>query len=155
MKKIKLKEGDIFLLPLTDGGFSIGLLARVIPWGALGYFFKIKYSEAPQHIDLSLLNKDNVLYIGKFGTRNLYEGKWKLIDKLPNWDRDYWNIPKFGCNANPVYYLITLNDKLEEIERIPCTKEAIEGLLEAGTYGYEAMSIKMSKLLQDAGIEAM
>lgn len=152
MKKVKLKEGDIFLLPLINGGFSIGLLARVISWMSLGYFFKIRYSEAPQGIDTDILNKDNVLYIGKFSTRSLYIGEWKIIGTMPNWDRHYWDIPQFKIEATPVYYIVTLDDSLKEVKREPCTKEAQEGLLEAVTSGYEAIRIKVSKLLDDAGM---
>ena len=154
MKKVKLKEGDIFLLPLTTGGFTIGLLARV-KWGALGYFFKIRYSQAPESIDVGFLTKENVIYIGKFGTPLLKNGEWQIIGKIPNWDRDYWNIPKFKASDLLIpnqHYLITIDDSLYEITREVCTKEAQEGLFEAVTSGYEAICIKVTKILEDLGL---
>lgn len=44
--KLKLKEGDIFAVPLLQGDYCIGLVAREYKTIRLGYFFKKVYSRS-------------------------------------------------------------------------------------------------------------
>ena len=47
MKKRKILVGEWFLVPLADGGFALGLAARVRKVCVLGYFFPKVYLDAP------------------------------------------------------------------------------------------------------------
>jgi hypothetical protein len=48
MENIKYREGDWFAVPLRNGGFAVGLVARANPKAALlGYFFGPKTKGYP------------------------------------------------------------------------------------------------------------
>ena len=47
MKKRIILVGEWFLVPLVDGGYSLGLAARVRKLFVVGYFFPKVYLDAP------------------------------------------------------------------------------------------------------------
>jgi hypothetical protein len=54
MKKLTYREGDLFVLPLQDLGYAVGLVARSGPRGRVlfGYFFGPRYPEMPKLSEL-------------------------------------------------------------------------------------------------------
>jgi hypothetical protein len=48
-RKLPDSEGDGFAVPLRDGGYAIGVVARMDRKGSvLGYFFGPRYDEPPK-----------------------------------------------------------------------------------------------------------
>jgi Immunity protein 26 len=96
MDKVKYREGDWFAVPLRNGGFAVGLIARANPGGVLlGYFFGPLRPEVPALKDVASLRPSDALLIRKFGHLGIVEGKWPLLGRLDGWDRRDWLTPVF------------------------------------------------------------
>lgn len=152
MKKLTYREGDVFALPLRDGGFSVGVVARSPKKGKvlLGYFFREKFSSVPALSNLPILLPENAIKVVKFGDLSLMTGEWPVVGHLENWDRDDWPMPKFirrdplGKRARLVSYAD--DDPNQEIAEEPCSFEATG--YEADTlWGAGFAEIMLTKLL--------
>ncbi|MBO1756885.1 Imm26 family immunity protein [Allobranchiibius sp. CTAmp26] len=90
------QEGDCFAVPLRDGGYAAGVVARSNPEGVLvGYFFGPARRAVPVQSDLVGLRAADALLVGRFGHLGLAQGTWPMIGQLPNWDRSQWAMPAF------------------------------------------------------------
>jgi hypothetical protein len=93
---VKYSEGDWFAVPLRDGGFGVGVLARANPGGVLlGYFFTPRRSEVPTLDDVADLKPADAVLVGKFGHLGLTGGTWPIIGRLEDWARVEWPMPVF------------------------------------------------------------
>jgi hypothetical protein len=96
-RKLPYKEGDWFAVPLDDGGYALGLAARVSRGGiVLGYFFSPRYENVPSAADSFGLTPSNAIDVCMFGDLGLLHGKWPVICQSPQWRRDAWPLPEFG-----------------------------------------------------------
>lgn len=93
---MKYREGDWFAVPLLDGGFAVGLIARANPRGALlGYFFGPPHAEVPKLEDIVGLKPADAVLVGTFGHLGIVHGKWTVLGRLDGWDRRDWPTPVF------------------------------------------------------------
>ncbi|MEZ4103844.1 MAG: Imm26 family immunity protein [Candidatus Paceibacterota bacterium] len=87
--KINYSEGDIVSVPLRDdsGRNGYGVIARMDRKGKIfGYFFQ-------PDADLSKLEPEKAILVGKFGDLGLIENSWSVVKKIENWDREKWTMP--------------------------------------------------------------
>jgi hypothetical protein len=92
--KVSYREGDWFVVPLRDGGFAAGVVARANSAGVLfGYFFGPRRAAVPTLPDLGGLRADQAVLAGKFGHMSLRNGTWRLLGRSSGWDREQWRIP--------------------------------------------------------------
>lgn len=90
------REGDWFAVPLRDGGFAVGLIARANPRGVLlGYFFGPPHAEVPELEDTVGLKPADAVLIRKFGHLGIVHGDWTVLGQLDDWDRRDWPTPVF------------------------------------------------------------
>lgn len=92
-------EGDWFAVPLRDGGFAVGVIARAMPRKEgvlLGYFFGPRRYEIPTHEDLSGLSASDAVMVEMFGDLGIIRGEWPLLGRINGWDRTAWPTPEFG-----------------------------------------------------------
>ena len=113
-RKINYNEGTCFLVPLRNKGFARGIVARMDGKGQIfGYFFGPKIESFDNVNNFENLNyKDSVL-VGMFGDLGLLNKEWKILDTLPNWNKDDWPMPQFirlDENANRAW-LVYYNEK--------------------------------------------
>lgn len=95
-KKIKCQEGDCFGVPLREGGFASGVVARVGRSGVLlCYFFGPSSDVVPEPDTLVNLKPGDAILVGKVGDLGLSQGKWPIVGPLPGWDRGEWPMPVF------------------------------------------------------------
>jgi hypothetical protein len=93
---IKYAEGDCFGVPLRDGGFATGLVARANASGILlGYFFGPLREVPPEPVALESLRREDAILVGRFGHLGLTGGTWPTLGRLPGWSRDDWPVPVF------------------------------------------------------------
>jgi hypothetical protein len=93
---VRYREGDWFAVPLRDGGYAVGLIARANPKGALlGYFFGPRRVHIPQLHDVSGLRPDDAVLVGTFGHLGIVHGTWPLLGSLDDWERQNWPTPVF------------------------------------------------------------
>ena len=89
-------EGDWFAIPLKDGGFGIGLIARANRKGVLlGYFFGPRQVAAPSLEDAAELSPEQAILVQRFGHLGLKQKTWPLLGRLDGWDRHQWPVPIF------------------------------------------------------------
>ena len=157
MKNATYQEGDVFAVPLDDGGRVFGLVGRkgknITRNIVLGFFFG-------QEIDdpLSLKPANAILTI-RFGDLCLKSKEWPIVAKLTPWNREEWPIPKFSrdsfrefCGpAARFFELIHYDDELNRVGRqeIPIgPNEEIQGYSPDELYDALAVQIRIEEILK-------
>ncbi|MBF4045284.1 Imm26 family immunity protein [Burkholderia pseudomallei] len=98
MKRVKYEEGTWFALPVGEGGFAAGVIARSsrTSRGILfGYFFPHVYKSAPDIGELCKLRPSDAIATIRFGDMGLIREEWTVIGKCESWKREEWAIPAF------------------------------------------------------------
>ena len=92
-------EGNWFAVPLINGGYAVGLIARMKKGRSsksfLGYFFGPKREKLPSAADIKKYNKANALLVARVGDLGLQKGTWPVILNDEHWDRGSWPMPYF------------------------------------------------------------
>lgn len=151
--KQEFPEGTWFAVPLRDGGFCRGLLARTTGKGrAFGYFFGPKMATIEELPDVSHLLPRDAILVGRFGDLGLLNGEWKVIKKDAQWDRANWPIPPFiavDVVANTAMKTI-FNDNFQVISYQPCDPSLADQFPKDGLMGYGFVEITLTRLLTSA-----
>lgn len=144
-------NSSVFLVPLKDGGFARGVVARAAPDGKLllGYFFGPRLASLAE-ADLSGLEPSNAILSLRFGDLGLVKGLWPIMGKLPEWNPAEWPMPSavrrdLLGNAKPVLVRYDDNDPSKIL-----SEEALEDdneLPTDGLAGYGFVEAKLTKLL--------
>lgn len=91
-----LIEGHVIAVPLREGGWAVGVLARADRRGVgLGYFMPKRYTEPPEVASLIATSHDDAVLICLFGDAALGRGDWVDLGLLPEWHRGEWPVPPF------------------------------------------------------------
>jgi hypothetical protein len=94
MAKQQFDLGDAFAVPLNDGGYAVGVVARMSRSSILfGYFFGPKVPERPDSAVLTDLTPERAILVGRFGYLGIKGGAWRAIGRLPAWDEQVWTFP--------------------------------------------------------------
>jgi hypothetical protein len=149
MARVKLKEGDIFKLPVNNS-FCYGLIVRLntskIPFG---YFYKeVSILEEENKFELSF---DNLIYIHQFGIQGFKDGTWQIIGSLKKFKREDWPMPVFYQKTDLLpANLIYLNDNLEEYkrERATLSEDNYKNFPSTGLGGSLFIEKKLAKILE-------
>ena len=153
MKRRKsIDEGTVFLVPLRDRGYAVGVVARISGEGhAFGYFFGPRINGAADADTYSLKASDAVL-VGKFGDLELIRGNWPEVDSIEPWDPSMWPMMSLArideCAGKA--WLSTYDDNFN------CIGEKEITVDEAHSYPYDrlmgagSVEIRLTKLLGDA-----
>lgn len=153
-KKLKVKEGDVFAVPLLQGGFAIGLIARNHKTSNLGYFFAKIFTSVPNESDTAGISRWPVALIGQFSAIGIQEGEWPLLKTNFQFNREDWPIPvlKMQEPISEQYFAVIYDDTLFNEERHRITKEEADRLFGHGVYGYVALQKKLSSILAEPGV---
>jgi hypothetical protein len=146
MKKLPYAEGDVFCVPLGDGTFLLGVIARMTNRGKvlLGYFFSTVFQQRPNVETMPPLRAKDAARIIRFGDLGLFNGEWTLVGRLPEWHRDEWPMPPFISrppltkSASLVYYS---DDDPNRISHVVKCDPNSEGYARDSVYGYGAVEI--------------
>ncbi len=90
-------EGTWFAVPLRQGGFGVGIIARA----AIGepivlcYFFGPRRKSVPKLKDVLALRPPDALLVSHVRDLGLIRGSWPLLGKAPSWNRSEWPMPVF------------------------------------------------------------
>lgn len=142
-------EGTVFLVPLRDSGYAIGVLARADGNGqCFGYFFGPRV-EGKDEVEIASLAVENALLIGKFGDLEIIRGNWEPIGRVSNWEGDRWKLlplARIDHDADKAW-LCTYDDELN------CTKEIVISTDDVGKHPYDrlmgagSVEIRLTKLI--------
>ena len=141
-RRLPYREGDCFAVPLREGGFGVGVVARMSPRGKIlfGCFFGPARPAPPTVAELAGLSPHDAILVARFGDLALFKSEWPVLGQLPGWDRAHWPLPPFQRveSLRGTAQLITYadHDPAQEIraERLAQPREDVEpdGLLGAG-----------------------
>jgi hypothetical protein len=94
--KLPDSEGSVFLVPLRNGGYARGVVARASSAGKvlLGYFFGPRLL-SPNPVEVEDLDPTHAVLKVRSGDLGLMNGAWPIIGKIPHWDRTRWLVPLF------------------------------------------------------------
>src|SRR5579871_2681385 len=97
-RKLPYQEGDWFAVPLQDGDWALGLAARVPnrSHGVFGYFFGPRHEHIPTEQATWGLTPADAIFAGIFSDLRLLNGKWPLVFRPQQWNREEWPLPAFG-----------------------------------------------------------
>ena len=90
-------EGTWFGIPLRQGGYAVGLVARATKKGrvVLCYFFGPRRTAAPTSQGLERLSAQDAILIARVGDLSLMDGSWPIIKSSDSWRRSSWPVPPF------------------------------------------------------------
>lgn len=146
-------EGSVFLVPLRNGGYARGVVARTSDEGKvlLGYFFGPQLKEI-ENATVDDLDPAKAILRIRFGDLGLLNGSWKIIGTVADWSRTDWPVPQFvrrdtlSRKAWVVRYSDSDPNKIEA--ESPTDLEC--ALTNDSLSGYGAVEIKLTKLLEGA-----
>jgi hypothetical protein len=150
--KLPYSEGSIFLVPLRDGGYARGVVARSGEMGKvlLGYFFGPRLSSSTA-VKVEDLNPSHALLKVRFGDLGLINGMWPIVGTMPRWKRADWPMPPF-VRRDPLKKRKPFIVRYSDAD--PCRIE-MERPIDHGAemtsdsmYGYGALEIELTKLLK-------
>lgn len=97
--RVSYSAGDMFLIPLTSGGFGRGLVGQMDGRGALvGFFFGPRLS-TPEEALLTARRGDAVL-VKMCGDLGLMGGTWQPLGRVEDWNEEEWNVAAFAHEQN-------------------------------------------------------
>jgi hypothetical protein len=151
-KKLPYREGDWFAVPLPEGDYVVGLVARMDRKGTiLGYFFCPRHEQLPTMKDIVHLSTSDVVLVGLCGDLGILEGRWIIIGRVEPWNRSEWPLPAFALisvDKKRAWRVQYNEDDLTEVVRMRKTRpEEVDHLPEDGLYGAGAIEIRLSQLL--------
>ena len=102
-KRLKLKEGDVFVLPLSDGRYGVGQIIELI--NKFTFWIVVFDQTMSSMDDLESVNKilqtPKVLLLGQTTDALFYHNVWKVIINVPS-IKDTITFPTFFVRSNGV-----------------------------------------------------
>lgn len=149
-KNIPYAEGTVFTVPLRNGGFARGVVARAAPDGKVlfGHFFGPKLN-SPMDAKTDDLHPDNSIFSTVFGDLGLINGDWCIFGSIRQWRRGQWAMPDFirrdplKKQAWRVHYADDDPSKIESEEPTAFDTDIPPDI----SSGYGAVELKLTKLL--------
>lgn len=147
-KKVKIMEGNIFILPLKNGKYAIGLVAISAKNCILAYYFNVMLDKESD-FDMEIVQKERTILIQRVSTLGFSEESWKIIGKLDSFTDSVWTLPNFKqhLDLSNCYISISYNSKLEEISRHKIDEKEASKLYPSGMAGYVYAENVLLKLL--------
>jgi len=144
-------EGTLFFVPLRNGGYARGVVARASPEGKvlLGYFFGPQLPTT-EISDLGNLAPSKAILRLRFGDLGLINGEWPIEGRVPEWNRSEWPMPAFvrkdplGKKKPIIVHYSDIDPSRVESEHP--TNDDCE-LAPDSMSGYGSVEIKLTKLL--------
>lgn len=147
-KKVKIMEGDIFILPLKNGKYAIGLVAISAKNCILAYYFNLMLDKESD-FDMEIIQKERTILIQMVSTLGFSEESWKIIGKLDSFTDSVWTLPNFQqySELSKCYYSTIHDSKLEEVSRHKIDEKEASKLYPSGMAGYVYAENVLLKLL--------
>ena len=153
-KRRNYEEGDWFAIPLNQGGYSLGRIARIGSRGGvlLGFFYKTYYHIPPPLDAYAGLTPDAVVLIQHFCNPGLRDLTWPVLAKSPLWNRADWSWTEFGyidaVDPNQAFRrTYDPNDPFTMISQQQITPIAAKRLPKDGLGGHIFMQNRLSDLV--------
>jgi hypothetical protein len=152
--KLPYKEGTWFVIPLRNGGFATGVVARSTPRGGgiLGYFYGPRRSIVPKVSEVIGQKPSDAIVARIFGDLELIRGNWPILGQSQHWNREDWPMPVFVRRepfTNRIFkvYRSDKNPNHVEKEELVSSEAEVFGLQSDSLSGAGAVEIILTKLL--------
>lgn len=150
-------EGSWFAVPLLEGGYGTGLVARLAPGGRimLAYLFGPRYARLPPLEQLAPLQPADALRVLRVGDMALASGRWPVLGETVDWNPALWPMPSFLRRASALRraWRVTYSEqdpsRSEREESVPYDTEGMEA---DSLYGYGSTELLLSRLLEPAAV---
>ena len=154
MRHLPYREGTWFAVPLSDGEYALGIVARIGQRGVtLGYFFGPRRRVLPTLEEIEGLSPGDAAFVGIFGDLGLIKGRWPIIGRDAAWNPRRWAMPAFGRieEATGRAFRVEYDDvNLPRVRReVSATREEVERLPKEGVAGYGFIEAKLTRLLSE------
>jgi hypothetical protein len=150
MKQV-YQEGSWFAVPLIDGGYARGLIARLSPGGkALVYLFGPREPQLPTLESLGGLRPQDALKVLRVGDMALASGRWPVLAHTQDFEHAAWPMPQFLRRIDSLRraWRVTYADmdpsRSEREESVPYDTEGLEA---DSLYGYGSTELLLTRLL--------
>jgi hypothetical protein len=151
--KQSYQEGSWFAVPLLDGGYGWGLVARLSPGSKimLAYLFGPKLARLPSLEELNTLRPQDAVKVLRCGDMALASGHWRVLGEIDIWDPAMWPVPQFLRRADALKraWRVTYSDadpsRSEREESVPYDTQGLET---DSLYGYGSAELLLTKLLE-------
>ncbi len=147
-------EGTWFAVPLENGKYSIGIVARSGKHKLLGYFFGPAINSPPQLDEAASHTASRAVFVKMFSDLGLHEGSWPIIGYDPSFDSECWPVPDVFFLADAfggLPWAVTYSEDLEETSRYRINLTEAESLPSDGFAGSVFIEKKLSSLLGATG----
>lgn len=153
--KLPYKEGNWIAIPLKQGGFAIGRIARADKEGGiLVYFFGPRRDTVPTVAEVETLAADRATGILRSGDLGLLDGTWRVIGDSANWDRNAWPVPLFLRKTELLddrfAWLVAYSDDAAREVGEKAVPFDTTGYPEDGLCGSEAAEMIISRTISEA-----
>jgi regulator of ribonuclease activity B/immunity protein 26 of polymorphic toxin system len=150
--KLNYTEGTWFAVPLTSGGFGVGVVARATKKGRviLVYLFGPKREAVPPLSDVAGIDPSAAVIVARIGDLHLFDGKWPLLGRTPEWQRENWPMPMF--RRSPPFLNHEYNVRYSDVDP-SCVVSETKVALGTSTFdedmmwGAGSVEFEMTKLL--------
>ena len=152
MNTLPYQEGSWFSVPLRNGGYAVGLVARCSEEGKviLAYFFGPKRLIGVSLNEVERLTPTEAVKALRVGDLGLMNGEWPIIGRSNNWQRNTWPMPRFirrdDLSRRAWYSYYSEDNPAELLKDEPAAWEA-SGLDRDSVLGAGAAEIVLTKLL--------
>ena len=144
-------EGSWFAVPLINGGYATGLVARMSPQGKimLAYLFGPKRLTMPTLEDVQGLKAGDAIKAIRTGDMALANGRWPVLGEAGHFDRNDWPVPVFIRRSDALKraWQATYADDPAKPEREVSVPYETAGLESDSLFGYGSTELLLTKLL--------
>lgn len=146
------REGSWFAVPLTDGGYGAGLVARLAPGSKimLVYLFGPRHERLPALEQLAPLGPQDALKVLRVGDMALANRRWPVLGEYMEWRPQDWPMPQFLRRIEQLQraWRVTYADadpsRSEREESVPYDTTGLEA---DSLYGYGSTELLLTRLL--------
>jgi hypothetical protein len=150
MSEILYVEGTVFSVPLGDSGYARGVIARASSEIFFGYFFGPRLL-TKDDIKIDGLKPEFAILKTRFGGLGLAKGKWEVIGRIQEWNREQWFMPDF-IRRDPLgrlkSRLIRYSDGDPSQMEMNIIAESEKGLLNDGLAGSGFVEERLANILE-------
>jgi hypothetical protein len=150
-KRTKYDPGSIFVLPLFNKQFGVGIITLIRRGTMVGHFLDIMLESIPtlEQVESYFEKKDNIAHIEKFGVLGLDKMEWIILGKMKNYENEAWKVNAFSkvdviSNES---FLVHYDDNLNYLydEKVATLNEKLYPY--DGVAGYKLMEDKLTDIL--------
>lgn len=120
MARQRYRSGDWFAVPVGEGTYVLGRIARQKGGIVFGYFFEPPFDHVPSLDEIGSRSAADSPTQMLFSHLGLRDGEWPVLGQQGDWKPDEWPLVEFERRIDDKLYAVrwdeeTLNDELSSV----------------------------------------